>query len=56
MHLMLALAALFAGLALGVLGLGHVMHAAKATAPPEVVDAAPDTQRAASSYWYGRLH
>ena len=52
MRLMFALAALFAGLALLVLGLGQAMHA---TAAVELPEAASDQPRAASSYWSGRL-
>ena len=51
MRLMFALAALFAGLALLVLGLGHAMHA---TAAVELPDTLSDHPRAASSYWSGR--
>ena len=52
MRLMFALAALFAGLALLVLGLGEAMRAAAAV---ELPDATSDHSRAASSYWSGRL-
>lgn len=52
MRLMFILAALFAGLAVLVLGLGQAMHA---TAAVELPDTASDLPRGASSYWSGRV-
>jgi hypothetical protein len=51
MRLMFALATLFAGLALLVLGLGQALHA---SAVVELSDTTSDHPRAASSYWSGR--